>query len=72
MPTAAAAGTLGLLWAAEDAAAEAAGAAVGSSGGQKRLSGPVRARLHCWGLQLVRGWNQADRQWGCAAAEQCH
>lgn len=50
LPTAAAAGLLGLLWSAEDAAAEAAVAAA-----EARLSGPVRERMHCWGLQMVSG-----------------
>jgi hypothetical protein len=53
MPTAAAAGLLGLLWSAEDAAAEAA---VAAAGGQRaaRLSNAVKDRMHCWALQLVR------------------
>jgi hypothetical protein len=55
MPTAAAAGLLGLLWSAEDAAAEAAVAAAVSGSSGARLSRPVRERMHCWGLQMVSG-----------------
>lgn len=52
MPTAAAAGMLGLLWVAEDAAAAAAMSASGRRSVQ-RLTEPARQRLQCWGLQLV-------------------
>jgi hypothetical protein len=52
MPTATAASMLGMLWSAEDAAAEAVAAAAGLSG-VRRLSDPVRDRMHCWGLQMV-------------------
>lgn len=54
MPTATAAAMLGMLWSAEDAAAEAVAAAAGLSG-VRRLSDPVRDRMHCWGLQMVSG-----------------
>jgi hypothetical protein len=53
MPTAAAAAMLGMLWSAEDAAAEAAVTAAVGRGWTGLLPEPVRERLHCWGLQMV-------------------